>query len=456
MHDILAEIGAATTHSVWGPVGAWTVLALPLWALLERTARLHPLAEYRLSQALLGALPVGIVAGSVVEMHPALGPSAALPAAGRVVLPSIEAMAAATSMGGASWHAGHAVGLLTVIAGAIGLVGLGRLLLDALAVARVRAAVKEQAAPALQSQVTGLRETLGIRRPVQAVVTPEASVPVTLGGRRPLILLPDGLTGTPKALDMTLLHEGIHVRRWDDLAHVAERVVAALFAAHPLVGRLRRGIAEARERACDAAVLDRISASTTEYARLLAAFAGASPRAGRLGSLSLAESSSLLKARLVAMRSSASTVLSSRRALGLTLAAVGLVLLFGMVACSDGVAPPSSDPVDRNREVPLDQSPELVGGIEALQSDVVYPEGARENGIEGRVVVEFVVDEDGQVNAPEILRGRHDALNQAALDAVTAQEFRPGRRGGAPVSMDMAIPVTFRLDSEPAEGADGA
>lgn len=464
--DILADLGSATTDALWLPVLAWTALTLPLWALLERTDRLHPHAEYRLSQMLLAALPVGIMAVSVVEVLPDTARSTVL-SSSVVVLPAIETtsgMAPATS-----WSWMQAVGLLTVAALALGLFNLGRLILQVVAVGRVRRSLVPSSASSLQTEVDRLRERLNVRRPVQVCPSSNAAVPITLGGLRPMILVPDRLTETSEELRMTLCHELVHIRRWDDLAQFTERVVAALFAVHPLVGRLRRRIAEARERACDAAVLDDGQTPASDYARLLTTFAdGSTPY--RLGALSLSESPSSLTDRLSAMRSSIPLFLSSRLALGTALVAIGLALTLGVVACSDTTGPsvsrdsegPDASPSSQSAPqvgVPykkVDDTPELVGGMKALQASITYPEMAKEAGIEGRVIVQFVVDEDGTVTNPKVARGAHKLLNEAALSAVKEQTFKPGTTDGRPVPVQMSLPVTFRLDDGSNGESDGS
>ena len=463
--DMLASLGAATAYSLWLPVLAWTVLALPLWMLLERTDRLHPLAEYRLSQVLLAALPVGIGAVSVVEMLPDAAGSSVLSTQSVVVLPAIEPTS--TGAPAASWTGMHAVGLLTVGALGVGLFCLGRLALEVVAARRVRRRLATVAAPSLRAEADRLRERLNVRRPVRLCTTPDAAVPLTLGGLRPMILVPDQLAEATEELRMTLRHELVHIRRWDDFAHLAERLVAALFGAHPLVARLQRQIAEARERACDAAVLDDGETPPASYARLLSAFAdGASPH--RLGALSLSESPSSLTDRLSAMRSSMPSLLSSRLALATALVAIGLALTLGVVACSDSVAPSAStdDPAttesssasteDGEVFMVVEDQPELVGGMSALQESISYPGTAKEAGIQGRVIVQFIVDEDGNVTNPTITRGVHEALNQAALDAVTAQEFEPGKQRGEAVKVQMSLPVTFRLQGDSSSPSSGS
>ncbi|WP_412068225.1 energy transducer TonB [Rubrivirga sp. IMCC43871] len=89
--------------------------------------------------------------------------------------------------------------------------------------------------------------------------------------------------------------------------------------------------------------------------------------------------------------------------------------------------------------------PVLIGGIDALQSAVVYPEAARAERIEGRVVVQFIVELDGQTSDHQIVRSPDDRLSLAALEAVGQMRFEPGRQRGTPVRLRFAVPVTFRL-----------
>ncbi len=89
--------------------------------------------------------------------------------------------------------------------------------------------------------------------------------------------------------------------------------------------------------------------------------------------------------------------------------------------------------------------PELIGGLEGLQERVVYPPLAREAGIEGQVVVQFVVNEQGRVEDATVLRTPDDMLSEAALEAVRGSTFRPGQQRGAAVKVRFAVPITFRL-----------
>lgn len=89
--------------------------------------------------------------------------------------------------------------------------------------------------------------------------------------------------------------------------------------------------------------------------------------------------------------------------------------------------------------------PNIVGGRRALYLHLTYPETARRQGIEGRVVIEFVVDGDGQVHDAEVVRSVHPALDSAAVAAVRRTTFEPGTHQGEEVAVRMHLPVNFKL-----------
>lgn len=96
----------------------------------------------------------------------------------------------------------------------------------------------------------------------------------------------------------------------------------------------------------------------------------------------------------------------------------------------------------------VEQMPELIGGLEGLVSELRYPPIAQKAGIEGRVIVQFIVDKDGHVRAPRVIRGLGAGLDQEALRVIQHAHFRPGRQRGRAVAVKMSIPITFRLEQD--------
>jgi protein TonB len=112
--------------------------------------------------------------------------------------------------------------------------------------------------------------------------------------------------------------------------------------------------------------------------------------------------------------------------------------------------PPAEDEAGEEEDldeifVAVEQMPEIIGGVEHLQSLVDYPEIARKAQMEGMVVVRVLVNLDGSPSDPEVIRSAGAALDKAAVEAVMKLEFKPGRQRNRPVRTLMAIPVRFQL-----------
>ena len=95
--------------------------------------------------------------------------------------------------------------------------------------------------------------------------------------------------------------------------------------------------------------------------------------------------------------------------------------------------------------VVVEEMPTLVGGIAALQKHIRSPELARQAGINGRVFVQFVVDETGAVTNPVVLRGIGGGCDEEALRVIRLATFTPGKQRGKPVKVRYVLPVVFKL-----------
>jgi len=91
----------------------------------------------------------------------------------------------------------------------------------------------------------------------------------------------------------------------------------------------------------------------------------------------------------------------------------------------------------------LDQRPEA-----RLRIKPVYPFELRRSGIKGEVTVGFIVDRNGDVREPYIVKSTSQGFEQAAIDAVLKWKFKPGKKGGAAVNTRVAQPLTFSLNAE--------
>ncbi len=88
----------------------------------------------------------------------------------------------------------------------------------------------------------------------------------------------------------------------------------------------------------------------------------------------------------------------------------------------------------------LDQRPEP-----RVRISPVYPFDMRRSGLNGEVVVEFIVDTQGNVRDPVVVSSTHPGFEQAAIDAVSKWKFRPGRKAGAAQNTRVQQRVAFTL-----------
>lgn len=95
--------------------------------------------------------------------------------------------------------------------------------------------------------------------------------------------------------------------------------------------------------------------------------------------------------------------------------------------------------------------PEPVGGLEAIQKKLIYPDKAKEDGIEGIVDVEIIVDEFGEVTNAQVVKGIGYGCDESARIAVYYTKFNPGLQRGKPVKVQMTIPVEFKIFNRPKE-----
>ncbi len=95
--------------------------------------------------------------------------------------------------------------------------------------------------------------------------------------------------------------------------------------------------------------------------------------------------------------------------------------------------------------VAVEEMPEPIGGIKAIQEKIVYPEIAKRAGVEGKVYILAFVDESGTVTKANVLKGIGAGCDEAALEAVKKTKFKPGKQRGKPVKVQVSIPVVFKL-----------
>lgn len=93
----------------------------------------------------------------------------------------------------------------------------------------------------------------------------------------------------------------------------------------------------------------------------------------------------------------------------------------------------------------VEEDPELIGGIAGLQKNIRYPDMAIRMGISGRVYLQFIVDEQGNVIDPVVTRSLGGGTDEAALEAIKKAKFKPGKQRGKPVKVQYSMFVTFQI-----------
>ncbi|MBO4851646.1 MAG: energy transducer TonB [Prevotella sp.] len=154
--------------------------------------------------------------------------------------------------------------------------------------------------------------------------------------------------------------------------------------------------------------------------------------------------------------------LQLRRQLGKAVAVVGVSMgLAALTACESQLADLNTDSNISSvmsksagskfqRVGDIEQQPSFPGGslalFDFLRENTKYPEQAKKDSIEGRVVLSFVVETDGSITDPKVVRGVHPLLDEEALRvAKLMPKWEPGYQNGNPVRVKYNIPVTFKL-----------
>ena len=98
----------------------------------------------------------------------------------------------------------------------------------------------------------------------------------------------------------------------------------------------------------------------------------------------------------------------------------------------------------------VEDQPEFPGGTKALmeylKKNIKYPAICRENNIQGKVIVTFVVNKDGTITEPEVVKTVNPSLDKEALRVISQMpNWKPGYQRGKPVRVKFTVPVNFQL-----------
>lgn len=135
-----------------------------------------------------------------------------------------------------------------------------------------------------------------------------------------------------------------------------------------------------------------------------------------------------------------------------------ILILFAVNGCSLQKADKQTDTaIDTNQEKLIDfveTIPEYPGGNEALvnfiKNNICYPQQAINDSIEGKVIVQFIIETDGSISEPTVLLSANEYLDNAAIEAVKKipAVWKPARLQDKPVRSKFTVPVEFNLKKE--------
>lgn len=247
-----------------------------------------------------------------------------------------------------------------------------------------------------------------------------------------------------------LLHEDVHKRQW----HVFDLIVSNLFIItfwfNPVVWLFKKRIEEVHENEADA--IAAASVGSRSYQEILIAKAlNVSPQI-------LAHHftlKSLLQNRIKMLNRTINPFRSKLKT------ALTLPVIIGMIvfaACSKD-ADTTSTAVDAEiqEELKYDIAPEYVGGQEALfkflSNNLVYPEEAKNKGVEGTSYIAFTVNTDGSISDIHLARNNEEpSLDEEALAVIeTMPDWQPAMKDGHPVAVEIKLPIMYRLSPKEKE-----
>jgi len=268
---------------------------------------------------------------------------------------------------------------------------------------------------------------------------------------RPAVLLPRDFASWPPPVQSSVLaHELGHLRRHDGLSVLLEELVRAALWFHPAVWLLLDRAALCREQAADAEAVA-LTGERRLYAETLVAVAAARagdalvPAVPYLTRGHLVRRVALLTKEVCMDKRRLAWVLPAAGTLALAVAVLStwafpLVVPAAVAPPSPVAAPPPPPPPDPPAVPAGEQAPKALSRV-----NPVYPEAAKEKGLQGTVTVELVVDEAGKVADARVLKSTDPVFDAPSLEAVRQWTFEPPLQEGKPVRARFAVTIAFKL-----------
>ncbi|MDX9759285.1 MAG: M56 family metallopeptidase [Bacteroidota bacterium] len=306
-------------------------------------------------------------------------------------------------------------------------------------------------------------------------VSDRIPTPLATGIRAPRIYITPAIAAAPRDILLAVLqHERAHIRRRDGIVVVMQTLVQIAYALNPLVWMANLRLFRYRELICDEEALAATGTRPSDYGRLLIGYAEAQPaRLLQTGTCFFETRRGFVQRISELFNAQERPAMKWKHYIPIVLVALIILPLSWRcdhqeITYTETLTRPSGNASDGDRKAsgpvaapdyPVKSTmtyektdtlrqmsgPRIEGGLAALQAQIKYPEAAMRRKIEGMVVVEATITEDGPASALRVRKSVHPDLDAAALQAVKAVRFAAGYRNGKVIESTIAIPISFKL-----------
>ncbi len=294
---------------------------------------------------------------------------------------------------------------------------------------------------------------------IQLMLNRTIPIPFTAGIFRPKIYLPgSAMFWQNDQLEAILLHELAHIQRKDSLVGLIQHLAQIVFFFHPVIWITNRQINKFRERTCDDFVLANSQNTALTYSKLLISFIDQSSRSGMFSHAVnyFHQTNKILIQRFQYLINQKEKIMMKLNLTEKILIGLFVCLAFGIsmlnVRCSEIQQPLVENEAVLKKEInseefqKFDQAPAPIGGFQAIQQNLHYPEIAKRAGIEGTLVLQVQILENGHIGEIKILKSLgNNGCDEAAVKAIQKTKWTPAFLNGKAVKVRVAMPIIFKL-----------
>ncbi len=279
------------------------------------------------------------------------------------------------------------------------------------------------------------------------IISEKVLSPFSFG--RYIFISPSDYSEGTEETDIILKHEGIHIAQKHHIDLTVMEFIMVVCWFNPVIYLVKRAMVLNHEYQADQEVQQ--ATHTITYKKLLLKLTIRNYPATWTSSIS----SSALKNRLIMINKPLKKKNRQLRAFSFSLFTALIIAGFSIEIKAQQI-PSSSQKTDQGeweQFFEVETQPAFKGGVAAfsryVENELEYPLEARQNGIEGKVEIQFVVEKDGSLSNVSAINGIGAGCDDEAVRAVkNASAFNPGMQRGSPVRVQMVLPIHFSLTKE--------